>query len=67
MHSRGGGETSEALETSEFLDSERIVGHGEDFTVAVFVANRADFFGGDVVFGGDVEGMGGEHGAYCGE
>jgi hypothetical protein len=31
------------------------------------VANGADFFGGDVVFGGDVEGIAGEHGAYCGE
>ena len=36
--------------------------HREDFTVAIFVADGADFFGGEVVFWGDVEGIVGEHG-----
>jgi len=41
---------------------ERAAGQVEDFAVAVFVADGADVFGGEVVFGGDVEGVGGEHG-----
>jgi len=40
----------------------RTAGHGKNFTIAVFVADGADFFGGEVVVRGDVERVGGEHG-----